>query len=166
MYFFFNDTATTEIYTLSLHDALPISCGRHLGSCCEGEPNNCRLGGHVAADANLSLRLVACAPAQANLREAQSYAGGSGSERKELKGRKQRLEGRLGKGDSSAPTDVLSGCGRGAHLTSRRRCPGAGDCERRCSVLNGFFAGGCRAVQSLQFRQPLSYLTRVFGMRS
>src|SRR5438093_8424607 len=24
--FFFNDTATTEIYTLSLHDALPISC--------------------------------------------------------------------------------------------------------------------------------------------
>src|SRR6266496_6568149 len=26
--FFFNDTATTEIYTLSLHDALPISVGR------------------------------------------------------------------------------------------------------------------------------------------
>src|SRR3712207_8730792 len=25
--FFFNDTATTEIYTLSLHDALPISLG-------------------------------------------------------------------------------------------------------------------------------------------
>src|SRR5438034_9405231 len=36
LFFFFNDTATTEIYTLSLHDALPISCsastprtGRH-----------------------------------------------------------------------------------------------------------------------------------------
>src|SRR5256885_11834899 len=27
-FFFFNDTATTEIYTLSLHDALPISVGR------------------------------------------------------------------------------------------------------------------------------------------
>src|SRR5215203_7200490 len=29
-FFFFNDTATTEIYTLSLHDALPICpcCGR------------------------------------------------------------------------------------------------------------------------------------------
>src|SRR2546428_14101966 len=27
-FFFFNDTATTEIYTLSLHDALPI-CHRH-----------------------------------------------------------------------------------------------------------------------------------------
>src|SRR6266511_6126877 len=26
--FFFNDTATTEIYTLSLHDALPISAAR------------------------------------------------------------------------------------------------------------------------------------------
>src|SRR3712207_7490855 len=28
--FFFNDTATTEIYTLSLHDALPISDAREL----------------------------------------------------------------------------------------------------------------------------------------
>ena len=27
MVFFFNDTATTEIYTLSLHDALPIFSG-------------------------------------------------------------------------------------------------------------------------------------------
>src|SRR3712207_7598843 len=30
MFFFFNDTATTEIYTLSLHDALPI-CRRRTG---------------------------------------------------------------------------------------------------------------------------------------
>src|SRR5260221_3733807 len=34
LFFFFNDTATTEIYTLSLHDALPIcpcrsACHRH-----------------------------------------------------------------------------------------------------------------------------------------
>src|SRR5690242_21783101 len=29
-FFFFNDTATTEIYTLSLHDALPI-CSRLTG---------------------------------------------------------------------------------------------------------------------------------------
>src|SRR5258707_4371329 len=28
-FFFFNDTATTEIYTLSLHDALPISQAKH-----------------------------------------------------------------------------------------------------------------------------------------
>src|SRR2546422_5997567 len=31
-FFFFNDTATTEIYTLSLHDALPIS-SRPGGNC-------------------------------------------------------------------------------------------------------------------------------------
>src|SRR6201981_1394595 len=31
-FFFFNDTATTEIYTLSLHDALPISM--HFGRLC------------------------------------------------------------------------------------------------------------------------------------
>src|SRR5579863_10675877 len=40
-FFFFNDTATTEIYTLSLHDALPI-CGtandpcHSGGDCCSG----------------------------------------------------------------------------------------------------------------------------------
>src|SRR3712207_8785669 len=33
-FFFFNDTATTEIYTLSLHDALPI---------CRGENSFCTL---------------------------------------------------------------------------------------------------------------------------
>src|SRR3712207_8311915 len=31
-YFFFNDTATTEIYTLSLHDALPIYIGMALAA--------------------------------------------------------------------------------------------------------------------------------------
>src|SRR5438309_11046151 len=31
-FFFFNDTATTEIYTLSLHDALPIRTGGSSGS--------------------------------------------------------------------------------------------------------------------------------------
>src|SRR5258707_15240322 len=32
-FFFFNDTATTEIYTLSLHDALPISLLRWSPRC-------------------------------------------------------------------------------------------------------------------------------------
>src|SRR5256885_17269645 len=37
IFFFFNDTATTEIYTLSLHDALPIctvaiQLAKHLGA--------------------------------------------------------------------------------------------------------------------------------------
>src|SRR6266581_606866 len=44
VFFFFNDTATTEIYTLSLHDALPISAGLdrtrgpHLGP--DGRPSH------------------------------------------------------------------------------------------------------------------------------
>src|SRR5204862_6937042 len=37
-FFFFNDTATTEIYTLSLHDALPICAARE-----------CSLGGAPAS---------------------------------------------------------------------------------------------------------------------
>src|SRR5256712_7225963 len=36
LFFFFNDTATTEIYTLSLHDALPI-----LASSVRLKPLNC-----------------------------------------------------------------------------------------------------------------------------
>src|ERR1039457_7332759 len=33
VFFFFNDTATTEIYTLSLHDALPICARSSSGNC-------------------------------------------------------------------------------------------------------------------------------------
>src|SRR2546423_1964857 len=36
-FFFFNDTATTEIYTLSLHDALPISMARRQAASPSGE---------------------------------------------------------------------------------------------------------------------------------
>src|SRR2546427_12671088 len=37
VFFFFNDTATTEIYTLSLHDALPIwSLPRAAAACLQG----------------------------------------------------------------------------------------------------------------------------------
>src|SRR2546430_13437731 len=43
-FFFFNDTATTEIYTLSLHDALPISpCARRARDLrCRGSPGRAR----------------------------------------------------------------------------------------------------------------------------
>src|SRR3712207_9184030 len=37
-FFFFNDTATTEIYTLSLHDALPISDAVAQAKAIFGEP--------------------------------------------------------------------------------------------------------------------------------
>src|SRR6266567_4062805 len=38
-FFFFNDTATTEIYTLSLHDALPISAAHRSAVTDAGEPS-------------------------------------------------------------------------------------------------------------------------------
>src|SRR2546427_10112829 len=37
-FFFFNDTATTEIYTLSLHDALPISLRAPVHACASSSP--------------------------------------------------------------------------------------------------------------------------------
>src|SRR3712207_7461054 len=46
-FFFFNDTATTEIYTLSLHDALPI--------CRPGGPVGCRLVSAPASERTLIL---------------------------------------------------------------------------------------------------------------
>src|SRR2546422_11271914 len=52
LFFFFNDTATTEIYTLSLHDALPISgdpAARRVDSAIrEGVAGDGRDGGGVA----------------------------------------------------------------------------------------------------------------------
>src|SRR5947208_16874212 len=43
LFFFFNDTATTEIYTLSLHDALPIS------PAAPAPPDLAPVGGHRPA---------------------------------------------------------------------------------------------------------------------
>src|SRR3989442_3575085 len=43
-FFFFNDTATTEIYTLSLHDALPIWQDLH------GVAHACAACGHAAPE--------------------------------------------------------------------------------------------------------------------
>src|SRR5687768_18554127 len=66
LFFFFNDTATTEIYTLSLHDALPISrsmhpCSRspgwcHSGAvCCSGlPPRSRRFGGTSRSEEHTS----------------------------------------------------------------------------------------------------------------
>src|SRR3712207_7393722 len=49
MFFFFNDTATTEIYTLSLHDALPIwRAARMRGAQAVGAPE---VGGGARAGA-------------------------------------------------------------------------------------------------------------------
>src|SRR5256885_9529487 len=50
-FFFFNDTATTEIYTLSLHDALPIyfgALGRPVGRDAQAQQLLGREAHHVA----------------------------------------------------------------------------------------------------------------------
>src|SRR5258707_10992918 len=53
-FFFFNDTATTEIYTLSLHDALPISPSRPVRIPCSrsssimGRPRRSRTLAHAS----------------------------------------------------------------------------------------------------------------------
>src|SRR2546430_13735532 len=59
-FFFFNDTATTEIYTLSLHDALPISTARSSAS-----------GGAPSRSASTS-PLKACISAPTGSRSAKS----------------------------------------------------------------------------------------------
>src|SRR2546430_17381854 len=72
--FFFNDTATTEIYTLSLHDALPISWGSTIhyspdpgrgtpGRCagrsrCPSEPEIGRATSELQSQSNLVCRLL------------------------------------------------------------------------------------------------------------
>src|SRR5205807_9559006 len=47
IFFFFNDPATTEFYTLSLHDALPIYYERTV--CWAGGVGNSHLGGDLRA---------------------------------------------------------------------------------------------------------------------
>src|SRR2546422_5961136 len=42
-FFFFNDTATTEIYTLSLHDALPILSSLRLAELCLKSHGPCKV---------------------------------------------------------------------------------------------------------------------------
>src|SRR3712207_7742566 len=49
IFFFFNDTATTEIYTLSLHDALPILAERGIVSIG-------RYGAWIYADIEMTLK--------------------------------------------------------------------------------------------------------------
>src|SRR6267378_8538165 len=53
--FFFNDTATTEIYTLSLHDALPISPGSvpHIGHS-PGTSSSATLSGEIGRSTRLN----------------------------------------------------------------------------------------------------------------
>src|SRR5260221_13870243 len=57
-FFFFNDTATTEIYTLSLHDAIPISIERSTELLAKWNKNNkIWSSGEIIADVEKSVDL-------------------------------------------------------------------------------------------------------------
>src|SRR5256885_13195764 len=65
-FFFFNDTATTEIYTLSLHDALPIcrhwlparACSLAGWPCCAPTPRSEEHTSELQSPCNLVCRLL------------------------------------------------------------------------------------------------------------
>src|SRR3712207_9472882 len=70
--FFFNDTATTEIYTLSLHDALPICLPRRGAGSRRGRPRPTRLHNRPAYDARDSARIVCWTRSEEHTSELQS----------------------------------------------------------------------------------------------
>src|SRR2546430_11429269 len=76
-FFFFNDTATTEIYTLSLHDALPISLGI-LGVRQTAAPLNVALQkageAAIAGPNNLQLKTVTVGRSEEHTSELQSQS--------------------------------------------------------------------------------------------
>src|SRR6266536_190937 len=71
-FFFFNDTATTEIYTLSLHDALPTS---NAGRAQPGRPSG-STGGPLSQDDPLADRWGLRAQAAAGVAGVGALAGG------------------------------------------------------------------------------------------
>src|SRR3712207_8753222 len=70
-FFFFNDTATTEIYTLSLHDALPI-CGLGREAAPGGRGRAGRPGGGAAPRARERLRAAHRGRSEEHTSELQS----------------------------------------------------------------------------------------------
>src|SRR5256885_5552433 len=62
VFFFFNDTATTEIYTLSLHDALPIWTGSIPTPSSSSLPSpRCRWSASSSGNGGRSIRWWRCA---------------------------------------------------------------------------------------------------------
>src|SRR5258706_12089457 len=61
--FFFNDTATTEIYTLSLHDALPI-CISVLGRLRRIRGRHCKVSQRMSTRSRWATRSCSCSPVE------------------------------------------------------------------------------------------------------
>src|SRR2546430_8696544 len=70
-FFFFNDTATTEIYTLSLHDALPISTA--LPACSSIRMRRANLSGFCASSSTVTMSPT-CRRSEEHTSELQSQS--------------------------------------------------------------------------------------------
>src|SRR5688572_33314971 len=74
-FFFFNDTATTEIYTLSLHDALPISRNAAPFSSTGATPRTSSASRiRSACESRRRLAVVACRRSEEHTSELQSQS--------------------------------------------------------------------------------------------
>src|SRR5258705_4441337 len=106
LFFFFNDTATTEIYTLSLHDALPISITVSrpdlVVSALTG-PVRAARGGTAAVTA--TVKNFAAAPATAPPSSLKFYLSDDQTlDAADIELSPARAGPALGAGDASAPT--------------------------------------------------------------
>src|SRR5256885_8754518 len=111
-FFFFNDTATTEIYTLSLHDALPIS-----GTRTDRSPSPKRLTPRCRFSSRLSRRRM-----MGNTPTATATPTRPNSHRKPKGGRSQKAAapscgGRAPRGGGGAPGRQVGWAARGSENT-------------------------------------------------
>src|SRR5687767_14414870 len=159
--FFFNDTATTEIYTLSLHDALPIS--RSCPGACRKPQRAARLavariGARVGRagrrrDAVCGSGAVALAARSDDLLLQFTRRDGA-SHRRAVRARDRAFDAVIAR-KSPAHADVAYACrGAGALGTpcggARDDGPAAGaragaDCQRAARALSGARQPACRA---------------------
>src|SRR2546430_3193304 len=99
-FFFFNDTATTEIYTLSLHDALPIfdeGAGLQLVTVADG-------GGHLAREDHGTVAQVFLAP-----RARQVELHGRERERDDDQDQQAQQDQLLAHAQAHAPSCITAG---------------------------------------------------------
>src|SRR2546425_13349346 len=104
IFFFFNDTATTEIYTLSLHDALPIysAADAEGGDRARPEGPRRRSGGDAGARE--------AQPAVRDLRRQEVSEPGAAAHRSHRRGQRRAAHGRA---------EIRSRSGRQVHLVRR-----------------------------------------------
>src|SRR4030081_622939 len=111
-FFFFNDTATTEIYTLSLHDALPISIGSYV----RGELLDSKRPGRIKGRGEFRMRLTTLIFPNGytvDLLSAPRSADSGGNETMDSEG-KVTGPGGKGKDAETIATTTATGAGIGA----------------------------------------------------